>query len=270
LTIYTTREAANITGLTVRALRKRIERGQLQAVQHGRYWHIPRSELERVGLIARTDGQTSNREGTEVSIILAALGRERTAHKRLARELNRRHGDHDGSARDHLTALVTPAAIAPLGSLIESMDDPGRRMVRKAITGVAANDPRFLREFVQAAVREDRWSELAPLVLMLPPAARSVVASAAAQLTDAELVKLVESATRRPRALRQLLSLIHELPADRHKQIAAAISQRPPVLVKRMLRRAQTHDPDFTLDQLPPPIRKVVARSARATDPRQT
>jgi excisionase family DNA binding protein len=268
--MYTTREAANITGLTVRALRKRIERGQLRAVQHGRYWRIARSELERAGLIASTDGQTSNRESAEVSIILAALGRERTARKRLARELTRRHGDHDGSAHDHLSALVTPAAIAPLGLLIETMDDPGRQMVRKAITGVAANDPRFLREFVQAAIREDRWSELAPLVLMLPPAARSVVASAAAQLTDDELVNLVESATGGPHALRQLLSLIHELPAHDHKQIAAAIRRHPPELVKRMLRRAQTHDPDFKLDQLPAPIRTVVARSTRVTGPKQT
>jgi hypothetical protein len=142
-------------------------------------------------------------------------------------------------------------------------------MVRKAITGVAANDPRFLHEFVQTAVREDSWSELAPLVAMLPPAARRVVADAAAQLTDDELVQLVESATGRPHALRRLLSLIHELPADRHRQIAAAIKQRPPELVKRMLLQAQSHDPDFTLDQLPAPIRKVVARSTQATDPAQ-
>jgi hypothetical protein len=33
-----------------------------------------------------------------------------------------------------------------------------------------------------------------------------------------------------------------------------------------MLRRAQSNDPEFTLDELPPPIRKVVARSIRASD----
>jgi excisionase family DNA binding protein len=168
LTIYTTREAANITGLTVRALRKRIERGQLRAVQHGRFWHIPRSELERVGLVGRTDGHASHQGAAEAGVILAALGRERTARKRLARELTRQRAERGARAPDQLTALITPAAIAPLGSLIESMDDAGREMVRKAITGVAASDPRFLREFVQAAVREDSWSELAPLVAMLP------------------------------------------------------------------------------------------------------
>ena len=54
---YTTQEAAELTGSTVRALRKRIERGQLRAVQQGRYWRIPHAELERLGLIGS--------EGTE-------------------------------------------------------------------------------------------------------------------------------------------------------------------------------------------------------------
>ena len=48
---YTTQEAAAATGLSVRALRKRIERGQLRAVQHGRYWRLPHAELERAGLV---------------------------------------------------------------------------------------------------------------------------------------------------------------------------------------------------------------------------
>jgi len=47
---YTTAEAARLTGTTVRALRKRIERGTLRAARGGEGWRIPRSELERAGL----------------------------------------------------------------------------------------------------------------------------------------------------------------------------------------------------------------------------
>lgn len=47
---YSTAEAARLTDITVRALRKRIERGTLRAVRRDDGWRIPRSELERAGL----------------------------------------------------------------------------------------------------------------------------------------------------------------------------------------------------------------------------
>ena len=47
---YTTAQAARLTGTTVRALRKRIERGTLRAARGGGGWRIPHSELERAGL----------------------------------------------------------------------------------------------------------------------------------------------------------------------------------------------------------------------------
>src|ERR1700733_13536357 len=88
---YTTQEAAELTGSSVRALRKRIERGQLRAVQHGRYWRIPHAELERCGLIGPegTDrGQGT--EGTEGdAAVLAALERERAERQRLTQEVAR-------------------------------------------------------------------------------------------------------------------------------------------------------------------------------------
>lgn len=46
---YSTAEAARLTDTTVRALRKRIERGTLRAVRRDDGWRIPRSELERIG-----------------------------------------------------------------------------------------------------------------------------------------------------------------------------------------------------------------------------
>lgn len=88
---YTTQEAAELTGSSVRALRKRIERGQLRAVQHGRYWKIPHAELERLGLIAPEGterGQAT--EGTEgADVVMAALERERAERERLTQELAR-------------------------------------------------------------------------------------------------------------------------------------------------------------------------------------
>jgi excisionase family DNA binding protein len=85
---YTTQEAAELTGSTVRALRKRIERGQLRGVQHGRYWRIPHAELERLGLIG-PEG-TERGQGTEDdTAVLAALERERAERRRLAQEVTR-------------------------------------------------------------------------------------------------------------------------------------------------------------------------------------
>jgi excisionase family DNA binding protein len=88
---YTTQEAAELTGSSVRALRKRIERGQLRAVQHGRYWRIPHTELERAGMIdpeGTTRGQDP--EGTAgPDVVLAALERERAERERLTQELAR-------------------------------------------------------------------------------------------------------------------------------------------------------------------------------------
>jgi excisionase family DNA binding protein len=88
---YTTQEAAKLTGSSVRALRKRIERGQLRAVQHGRYWRIPHAELERLGLMGPEEtarGQTT--EGTNGNDpILAALERERAERRRIAQEVAR-------------------------------------------------------------------------------------------------------------------------------------------------------------------------------------
>ena len=85
---YTTQEAAELTGSTVRALRKRIERGQLRAVQHGRYWRIPHSELERCGLIGPEGTETV--QGTDDLVsVFAALERECAERRRLDQETAR-------------------------------------------------------------------------------------------------------------------------------------------------------------------------------------
>jgi len=89
---YTTQEAAAATGLSIRALRKRIERGQLRAVQHGRYWRLPHAELERAGLVPSEGTQIP--EGTEgtsdgLASLLAELEATRAENVRLTQELVR-------------------------------------------------------------------------------------------------------------------------------------------------------------------------------------
>jgi excisionase family DNA binding protein len=94
LQLYSTRQASELTGVTVRALRKRIERGQLQAVQHGRFWRIPRSELQRAGLVGTGDlrpvSQAAEVTTAQIEELFAALQRERHARKQLTIELERR------------------------------------------------------------------------------------------------------------------------------------------------------------------------------------
>jgi excisionase family DNA binding protein len=91
--LYTTHEAAELTGLTVRALRKRIERGQLRAVQNGRYWRIPHTELARVGLLPADPPTPNQPEGTEgtadTAVLLTALAHERATTRHLTQELAR-------------------------------------------------------------------------------------------------------------------------------------------------------------------------------------
>jgi excisionase family DNA binding protein len=49
--IYTISEAAELTGLSVKAIRNRVDRGQLRAVKRDGIRRIPRSELRRAGLV---------------------------------------------------------------------------------------------------------------------------------------------------------------------------------------------------------------------------
>lgn len=106
---YTTAEAARLTGTTVRALRKRIERGTLRAARAGEGWRIPRSELERAGLhinapaaateLVRELAETIRRQERELAALralpakveqhrhtLAALDGERQQAERRAAE----------------------------------------------------------------------------------------------------------------------------------------------------------------------------------------
>ncbi len=55
---YTFAQAAELSGTTPKALRNRVYRGQLESVLRGGVRRIPRSELERLGLL-RENGETA-------------------------------------------------------------------------------------------------------------------------------------------------------------------------------------------------------------------
>jgi len=56
---YTITEAAELTGLTDKSVRNRVDRGQLRVVKRDGLRRIPRSELKRAGLI-RAEAEESN------------------------------------------------------------------------------------------------------------------------------------------------------------------------------------------------------------------
>ena len=53
--MLTIAEAAEVIGLTKKALRNRVDRGQIRSVMRDGMRHIPRSELERIGLLGQQD-----------------------------------------------------------------------------------------------------------------------------------------------------------------------------------------------------------------------
>ena len=76
---FTISEAAEATGLTQKALRARIERGQVRAVvRQGAAPRIPESELRRAGLLPARDGAPDGEEnpreaGSEIVRELVAI-----------------------------------------------------------------------------------------------------------------------------------------------------------------------------------------------------
>lgn len=62
-TMLTIAEAAEATGLTHKAIRNRLDRGQIDCVLHNGVRRIPRSELLRVGLLEDSSGQSLPHDG---------------------------------------------------------------------------------------------------------------------------------------------------------------------------------------------------------------
>jgi hypothetical protein len=74
--VLTATEAAAATGLTVRAIRRRLDRGTLQHVKRDGVRLIPRSELERHGLLggpATVEPDQRGRGSSDVAIVVREL-----------------------------------------------------------------------------------------------------------------------------------------------------------------------------------------------------
>jgi excisionase family DNA binding protein len=130
---YTTAEAARLTGTTVRALRKRIERGTLRAARTGEGWRIPRSELERAGLhisapvpateLVRELVETIRRQEREL-IALRALPAKVEQHRHTLaaldverQEAERRAAQSDAEAQALRGEVEQIAAVGPIRAL---------------------------------------------------------------------------------------------------------------------------------------------------------
>ena len=88
---YTFSEAAEATGLTKKALRNRVYRGQIRSVLRDGVRRIPRSELERVGL-ALDEGETLD-EAQERHETAGGVARKSGVMSELLDRLERQAGE---------------------------------------------------------------------------------------------------------------------------------------------------------------------------------
>jgi excisionase family DNA binding protein len=126
---YTTAEAARLTGTTVRALRKRIERGTLRAARGGGGWRIPRSELERAGLHISPPA-----EATELVAELAETIRRQERELAALRALPAKVEQH----RHTLAALHGERQAAELRA---AQSDAEAQALRAEVAQIAAAGP---------------------------------------------------------------------------------------------------------------------------------
>lgn len=137
-------EAAETTGLTKKALRNRVYRGQIQAVLHDGVRRIPRSELEREGLLlngAETNErlavahEVSRELPQETGLMGDLLERlERQAGELAELRLLTREAESLKADRDHLEAALheTRAKVTELEAKLADVQRPRRWWRRRA------------------------------------------------------------------------------------------------------------------------------------------
>lgn len=110
---YTLREAAELTGTSQEALRKRVDRGTIQSVKRNGVRRIPRSELERAGLRigGPADATDVTRELVErIAAQESELARLRALPERV--EEYRRQIDTEAQARQEAEGRAQAEAAA--------------------------------------------------------------------------------------------------------------------------------------------------------------
>jgi polyhydroxyalkanoate synthesis regulator phasin len=141
---FTFAEAAEATGLTKKALRNRVYRGQIQAVLHDGVRRIPRSELEREGLLI-SGAETGERHevapeiahelSQETGLMSDLLERlERQAGELAELRLLTREAESLKSDRDHLEVALheTRAKVTELEAKLADVQRPRRWWRRRA------------------------------------------------------------------------------------------------------------------------------------------
>ncbi len=117
---YTLSEAAQLTGTSLQALRRRADRGTLRTVQQDGKRRVPRSELERAGLRVGPAADIAE-VVAQLTATIVAQERELAALRALpaAVEAERRHVEEvdaerqaAAAARDELQAQVDQLAQA--------------------------------------------------------------------------------------------------------------------------------------------------------------
>ncbi len=144
---YTFAQAEQLTGTTRKALRNRVYRGQLESVLRGGVRRIPRSELERVGLLGSDDetGELSEmshgapRETPMMDELLDRLERQAAELGEL-RALTR-EADSLRADRERLEASLyeAHAKVTELQARLDEVDRPRRWWRRRA--GAEASAP---------------------------------------------------------------------------------------------------------------------------------
>lgn len=135
--LLTLRQAAEESGLTLKALRSRADRGQVQTVQrpdpHGQPVRlVPRSELERLGLLPAGPDQELHQE---LEQLRTALAEQRQLTERVQRDQLAEHQAHEHTrAALHEQRALTTTLQADLDAIAAAGPIKALRLRRRLKT----------------------------------------------------------------------------------------------------------------------------------------
>jgi len=141
---FTIAEAAKAAGISHKAIRNRVDRGQLRVSLRDGVRRIPASELERAGLLDPVSGEPMGQEPQRGSLGGAALGElldrlERQAGELAELRLLSREADSLRADRERLETFAHEqhAKVLELEAQLEAVRRPRRWWRRRVGTAVA-------------------------------------------------------------------------------------------------------------------------------------
>ncbi len=117
-------------------------------------------------------------------------------------------------------AAPTPEVATPLVALVAPMPAAARERIAALVVQIAASEPLIVQTFVEAAARDDLWSEFVSLLEVVPPDATELLAEVIAQLPRTTGV-IIASALRQP----GVQELLDQIPANLRAAIEQAAQQ---------------------------------------------